>query len=97
MRPTLVSFFAGTLFGFGLTVSRMIDPAKVLGFLDIAGDWDPSLALVMAGALTVMPSPIELPAPAQDRYSRPHFRSRLVVISISLSSLVRSYSESGGD
>lgn len=54
MRRTLAAFLAGSLFGVGLTVSRMIDPAKVLGFLDLAGDWDPSLALVMAGALAVM-------------------------------------------
>ena len=54
MRVTLVSFIAGTLFGGGLTVSRMIDPAKVLGFLDVAGAWDASLALVMVGALAVM-------------------------------------------
>lgn len=44
---------AGLMFGAGLFVSNMIDPNKVLGFLDIAGDWDPSLALVMAGALAV--------------------------------------------
>lgn len=43
----------GLLFGLGLTVSQMIDPAKVLGFLDIAGNWDPSLAFVMGGALLV--------------------------------------------
>ena len=43
----------GLIFGLGLTVSQMIDPAKVLGFLDVAGDWDPSLALVMGGALLV--------------------------------------------
>lgn len=54
MRGIVTAFLAGTLFGLGLTISRMIDPAKVLGFLDIAGDWDPSLALVMAGALGVM-------------------------------------------
>jgi uncharacterized membrane protein YedE/YeeE len=44
---------AGVLFGAGLVVSQMIDPAKVLAFLDIAGRWDPSLALVMIGALAV--------------------------------------------
>lgn len=54
MRATVVAFVAGTLFGLGLTVSRMIDPAKVLGFLDVTGNWDPSLALVMVGALAVM-------------------------------------------
>jgi len=49
----LSPFAAGLLFGLGLVVSRMIDPAKVQGFLDIAGEWDPSLALVMMGALVV--------------------------------------------
>jgi uncharacterized membrane protein YedE/YeeE len=44
---------AGILFGVGLVVSQMIDPGKVLAFLDFAGRWDPSLALVMAGALAV--------------------------------------------
>jgi len=47
----LASFFIGLLFSAGLAVSRMIDPAKVVGFLDVAGDWDPTLAVVMAGAL----------------------------------------------
>lgn len=47
------AFAAGILFGFGLAVSQMVNPAKVLAFLDIAGRWDPSLALVMAGALGV--------------------------------------------
>ena len=49
----LVSFFVGLLFGLGLIVSGMSNPAKVLGFLDLAGRWDPSLALVMAGAISV--------------------------------------------
>jgi uncharacterized membrane protein YedE/YeeE len=44
---------SGTLFGIGLVVSQMIDPGKVLAFLDVAGKWDPSLALVMVGALAV--------------------------------------------
>jgi uncharacterized membrane protein YedE/YeeE len=45
--------FAGLLFGLGLCLSGMTDPRKVLGFLDLAGAWDPSLALVMGGALMV--------------------------------------------
>jgi len=45
------SFLAGLVFGLGLIVSGMANPAKVLGFLDLAGSWDPSLALVMAGAI----------------------------------------------
>jgi uncharacterized protein len=47
------AFVAGLVFGVGLIVSGMVNPAKVLGFLDIAGKWDPSLALVMAGAVAV--------------------------------------------
>ena len=47
------SLLAGLLFGLGLIVSGMADPAKVLGFLDLAGSWDPSLAFVMAGAIGV--------------------------------------------
>lgn len=47
------ALIAGLLFGIGLALSQMIDPAKVLAFLDIAGAWDPSMALVMLGALIV--------------------------------------------
>jgi uncharacterized membrane protein YedE/YeeE len=47
------SFFAGLVFGLGLIISGMANPAKVLGFLDLAGPWDPSLAFVMAGAIAV--------------------------------------------
>ncbi len=53
MRALLIAAIAGLLFGLGLTVSTMIDPSKVLGFLDIAGDWDPSLIFVMGGAIPV--------------------------------------------
>jgi uncharacterized membrane protein YedE/YeeE len=49
----LTSLLAGLVFGIGLIVSGMANPAKVLGFLDLAGHWDPSLALVMAGAISV--------------------------------------------
>jgi len=51
MRITFASLLAGTLFGAGLAVSGMVDPARVLGFLDFAGRWDPTLAIVMAGAV----------------------------------------------
>ena len=47
------SFLVGLIFGFGLIVSGMANPAKVLGFLDLGGTWDPSLILVMAGAVAV--------------------------------------------
>ena len=50
---TAASFLAGLVFGIGLIVAGMANPAKVIGFLDLAGAWDPSLALVMAGAITV--------------------------------------------
>jgi uncharacterized protein len=49
----LVGFVAGIVFGLGLVVSGMANPAKVLNFLDLAGKWDPSLAFVMAGAMLV--------------------------------------------
>ena len=49
----LSALLSGLVFGLGLIVSGMANPAKVLGFLDLAGEWDPSLALVMAGAIAV--------------------------------------------
>jgi uncharacterized protein len=49
----LSAFAAGLVFGVGLILSGMTDPGKVIGFLDVAGLWDPSLAFVMAGALLV--------------------------------------------
>ncbi|MHB9836217.1 YeeE/YedE family protein [Paraburkholderia terrae] len=57
LKATLIAPFtallAGLLFGVGLMVSGMANPAKVLGFLDLAGQWDPSLAFVMIGAVAV--------------------------------------------
>ena len=49
----LIALASGLLFGLGLLASGMTDPAKVKGFLDLAGAWDPSLAFVMAGAIAV--------------------------------------------
>ena len=51
--PLFAALLAGLVFGLGLIVSGMADPAKVLGFLDLGGAWDPSLAFVMAGAIGV--------------------------------------------
>jgi uncharacterized membrane protein YedE/YeeE len=51
--PILFALLGGLLFGLGLIVSGMSNPAKILGFLDLAGRWDPSLMLVMAGAIGV--------------------------------------------
>jgi uncharacterized membrane protein YedE/YeeE len=53
MRSVLSAFGAGLLFGVGLLVSGMTDPHRVRAFLDFTGDWDPSLAGVMAGAVVV--------------------------------------------
>lgn len=49
----LTSFAIGMLFGLGLSISEMINPARVIGFLDVTGRWDATLVLVMAGALAV--------------------------------------------
>lgn len=50
---TLSAFAAGLVFGIGLILAGMTDPGKVIGFLDLAGAWDPSLAFVMGGAILV--------------------------------------------
>lgn len=50
----LIALLSGSLFGFGLALSGMMNPARVRGFLDILGAWDPTLAFVMGGALAVM-------------------------------------------
>ena len=54
MGRQLPIIFAGVLFGAGLTLGGMTDPARVRGFLDLFGDWDPTLAFVMGGAVLVM-------------------------------------------
>ena len=54
----LTAFFAGLIFGLGLLLAGMANPTKVLGFLDLAGLWDPSLALVMGGAILVAALPM---------------------------------------
>lgn len=55
MKTSLSALFCGILFGIGLSLSQMVNPEKVLNFLDVTGNWDPSLLFVMAGALpTVM-------------------------------------------
>lgn len=53
MGRNLSALIAGLVFGLGLTFSEMVNPAKVLAFLDILGNWDPSLAFVMGAALLV--------------------------------------------
>jgi hypothetical protein len=54
IRETLVPLVSGTIFGAGLTIGGMTDPARVRGFLDLFGEWDPTLAFVMGGAVLVM-------------------------------------------
>jgi uncharacterized membrane protein YedE/YeeE len=54
IRNILIALVSGTLFGAGLAVSGMVDPARIRGFLDIFGHWDPTLAFVMGGAVGVM-------------------------------------------
>ena len=51
MRERAVALSCGVLFGFGLTLSGMVEPVRVRGFLDVAGAWDPTLAFVMGGAV----------------------------------------------
>lgn len=51
--PLVATWLIGLIFGVGIAVSGMMNPAKVLNFFDIAGSWDPSLAFVMGGAVTV--------------------------------------------
>ena len=53
MKPALTSFVSGVVFALGLGIGGMTQPAKVVGFLDFAGNWDPSLAFVMIGAIAV--------------------------------------------
>jgi uncharacterized protein len=87
MRALLVSLLSGVVFALGLGISGMTQPSKIVGFLDFAGNWDPSLALVMVGAIAVYyivfriatkwPSP--LLAPAFEIPKRRDIDGRLVV------------------
>lgn len=67
----LATLVSGTTFGVGLALSGMLDPVRVRGFLDIAGNWDPSLAFVMAGAVAVTAVAIAL----SKRMKKPAFAS----------------------
>lgn len=69
IRETLVPLASGTIFGAGLALGGMTDPARVRGFLDLFGAWDPTLAFVMGGAVLVM----ALAWPVQKRMQRPVF------------------------
>ncbi len=80
----ILGFLSGLVFGIGLVISGMSDPAKVLNFLDVAGHWDPSLAFVMGGASVTAyigyrlvwkrPAPIAMPdfdIPSSSAVDRP--------------------------
>ena len=75
MRPLVSALGVGILFGAGLALSDMINPARVLAFLDVAGAWDPTLAFVMAGALV----PTAVAFALRPRLSRPLFGSEFFV------------------
>ena len=53
MKQNVIALFSGLIFGFGLSLSQMIDRDRVLGFLDLKGDWDPTLLFVLGGAVGV--------------------------------------------
>lgn len=53
IKQNSIALIAGLLFGLGLAISQMIDPTRVLGFLDVAGTWDPTLIFVLGGAVGV--------------------------------------------
>lgn len=71
-RRWLPPLLSGTLFGAGLTVGGMVDPQRVRGFLDVAGNWDPTLAFVMGGAVLVM----AIAWAMQRRMARPIFADK---------------------
>lgn len=72
MRTWLPALIVGVIFGAGLTLSDMVNPARVQAFLDLAGDWDPSLALVMAAAIV----PSSLAYRLRRRMARPFLAGR---------------------
>lgn len=73
MNRMVAAFLSGLLFGVGLVVAQMTNPAKVLGFLNIAGAWDPSLLLVMAGGLLVFGGAYTLSKPLAAPHYAPSF------------------------
>ncbi len=75
MGRTLSGLFAGLVFGAGLTVSGLVNPSKVVAFLDIAGNWDPSLAFVMLGGIAVAAIGFKLVL----RRSKPIFDSNFIL------------------
>ena len=79
MKRQLSAFASGVLFAFGLALSGMTQPSKVLGFLDMGGHWDPSLAFVMAGAVAVYAMAFRL----SRRMQRPVMAGRFIEPAVS--------------
>ncbi len=75
MRSIVSALVVGVLFGAGLALSDMINPARVLAFLDVAGRWDPTLAFVMAGAVI----PTALAFAMRPRLTKPLFDSAFFI------------------
>lgn len=73
--PAAVAFICGVIFGLGLSISGMINPARVIGFLDVSGDWDITLLLVMGGALAVTAASF----PLITRRSKPVLEEKFVL------------------
>jgi uncharacterized membrane protein YedE/YeeE len=75
MKKALTAYLCGTVFGLGLSISEMINPVRVIGFLDVAGAWDPTLLLVMISAVV-----IALPLFTLIRqYSQPFFSDQFML------------------
>ena len=72
----LISLLSGIIFGLGLTISGMVNPQKVLGFLNLFGEWDPSLIFVMVGAIIIF-APLHF---IFKRKSRPIFAKEFQII-----------------
>ena len=75
IKRTLSTLASGTLFGAGLAYGGMTDPARVRGFLDLFGNWDPTLAFVMGGAIIVM----AIAWRVQPRMARPFFTEKFAL------------------
>lgn len=73
MKKMLAAYCAGLVFGIGLVLAQMTNPAKVIGFLNVAGDWDPSLLLVMASGLVVFGAAFALSKSQTSPYLAPAF------------------------
>jgi len=72
VAQSLAGLLAGTVFGLGLAISQMVNPEKVLAFLDVFGDWDPSLLFVMGGAVVVTFIGYRLVMPKQPLFESEH-------------------------